>query len=1117
MPGGSLMSLAAFKGHAHLVPCLLNAGLHVDSKGTFSYTPLQIAVHFGLDDVVGVLINAKADVDAADQHGVTSLHLAARRGRSTSARALIDAGANLDAQDNALRTPLHVSVLGESTEVMKLLLEAGCNYNALNNTSFTAMHVAALSGNEKAIQELCAAGLSPEERDELGLLPEEVAEAWGKHNTAWLLRKMPKSKDNSGPKPIRQMLRRSWEEYESEGEKTLSWVHQETLVFIKENIPENRDGHYQNPEGLTALHVAAKLGHTAIARVLMVSCGALPGVLTYDCQTPADLARQAGHRDLAKIITDADQPQAEDAAPVLYKKLLTVISAGDDVMAAYHLLRSGAPLEPVGDFYTSALVLAITCNRPRILSLLVAAGAPLTTCSGGLSLLQVAWRSHDVTVRVRVLVTRHFLHALQAENHRVRPEDYVLSEGIAHLVKSLRGETPWQTSWPIQSHTDLTSLMVLAATNNCPLTASFLRQAGGKAFLQDQFGKTPLHAALDTYNWNLATLMVKNIGACMYIPDSSGRLPVDMLPSQHRNQLELDIFRQERQQLEELVEKAKDKEDMDQLQEVLDEFDSLFTRYCANPAIAKTRLPSTASPQEHAIHAYGLLVSCRRGLLQLAYLLVTVGGLNVDTVLDGTHDSTGLHEAASHGNSGCLVLLLSLGASAIKQDRYKHTPAHFAAMFGHNTTYQQLEVFMRKHQPVSKAGTTPTDIVFNFKEYLHRYLKTDIDSGETFVFNQPSEAIKKLLNLTNIRDLTRQLDDIRVDFCKGEAKQVKDGVIKEVQNILDEVSSIDKLYEGELITVGSSSDGTRLYAPDEYDLSVVLSNVPEIRIEIIEQDAHQTALSGHRLRLRVKTDHPSLHGKNLINNFYELVRSCLEKHTIKCSHLSLVPPGVTRTQVGIAIAFAWQGKEYPLLLIGIDLVPVLAVPWPAEVSRPPLTPESINQVYLSNTADGEWRCSFAGAEAEVLKQLDSQERRVYLACKTLLSYLKADPWMPREVKANYTWWDSRKWKIMIPAGFAMKNSFLNQLQRKREEKNKWRDEDLIQIIITILRDMCQDFCDPTNKIESLVPAKIHAYFGGEFEKPKTGEGAPEIIKILRELEKPQNKPENESWSWCSLL
>ncbi|KAK8719873.1 hypothetical protein OTU49_013713, partial [Cherax quadricarinatus] len=200
---------------------------------------------------------------------------------STSARALIDAGANLDAQDNALRTPLHVSVLGEATEVMKLLLEAGCNYNALNNTSFTAMHVAALSGNEKAIQELCAAGLSPEERDELGLLPEEVAEAWGKHNTAWLLRKMPKSKDNSGPKPIRQMLRRSWEEYESEGEKTLSWVHQETLVFIKENIPENRDGHYQNPEGLTALHVAAKLGHTAIARVLMDSCGALPGVLTY--------------------------------------------------------------------------------------------------------------------------------------------------------------------------------------------------------------------------------------------------------------------------------------------------------------------------------------------------------------------------------------------------------------------------------------------------------------------------------------------------------------------------------------------------------------------------------------------------------------------------------------------------------------------------------------------------------------------------------------------------------------------------------------------------------------------------------------------------------------------
>nr|XP_045599441.1 serine/threonine-protein phosphatase 6 regulatory ankyrin repeat subunit B-like [Procambarus clarkii] len=1121
VPGGSLLTLAAYRGCTSVVPVLLSAGHHVDSKGAFPYTPLQVAVHCGHQQIVTTLIDAHADVNAKDQHGVTSLHLAARRARTSCARALINAGADLDAQDSALRTPLHVSVLSystDNTEVMKLLLDAGCNYRALNNTAFTAMHVAALSGNEKAVQELCMAGLNPEERDEFGLLPEDIAEAWGKHNTAWLLRKMPQRTKRTSPKPILQMLKRSWDEYEAEGVKTLSWVHDGNFVLIKENVPENRDGHYQDSEGLTALHWAAKLGHKIMVHTLIDTCGAVPSVVTYDGQTPADLARMASHEDLASTIMEATHPQAGVSAPALYKELLMVISAGDDVAEASRLLRSGAPLEPVGDFYTSALVLAVTCNRPRILSLLVAAGAPLTTCSGGLSLLQLAWRSHDVTIRLRVLVTRHFLHALQAEERRVRPQDSALREGIDHLVTSLRGETPWQTSWPLQADTDHTSLMVSAATNNCPLTASFLRQAGAKSFLQDQSGITPLHAALDAHHWDLARLMVKHIGACLYIPDSSGRLPLDMLPAHHRTQVEEGIYHHEKQQLEDLIERMKDKEEKDQLHAVLEDYTSLFTRYRATPTLAQGPPASEATPQQHTVRAYGLLVCCRRGLLQLAYLLVTVGGLSVDSVVDATHDSTALHQAASHGVSGCLALLLSLGASALKRDRYGHTPSHFAAMFGHSTTYQQLEVFLANHEPVSKAGTTPSAISTNFTDYLHRYLKSETDQGEDLVFSQPSEAIQKLLNLANIKDIATQVDEIKVNFKKGEAKKVQEVVTREVQNIMDRVSAVDRLYEGELITVGSSSDGTRLYAPDEYDLSVVLSNIPEIKVEIVEQSAYHAALSGHRLRVRVKTDHPSLQGKTLINNFYELVKQCLETHTIESSQLSLVPPGVTRTQVGVALTLAWQGKEYPLLLIGIDLVPVVTIPWPAEVSRPPLTPANIKQVYLSNTADGEWRCSFAGAEAKVLSQLDSQERRVYVACKTLLSHLKAEPWMPREVKANYTWWDSRKWKIMIPAGFAVKNSFLNQLQRKREEKREWRDEDLLDVIITILRDMCQDFSDPTTAVESLVPTKVYAYFGGEFEKPKTGEGAPEIIKILKEIQQQDTSP--KSWLpnlYCSIL
>lgn len=70
------------------------------------------------------------------------------------------------------------------------------------------------------------------------------------------------------------------------------------------------------------------------------------------------------------------------------------------------LLTIGAPLQATQSVYPEALVLAISCNRPRIVTLLAAAGAPLTTISSGLSLLQVAWLTPDATVRVKVLITR---------------------------------------------------------------------------------------------------------------------------------------------------------------------------------------------------------------------------------------------------------------------------------------------------------------------------------------------------------------------------------------------------------------------------------------------------------------------------------------------------------------------------------------------------------------------------------------------------------------------------------------------------------------------------------------------------------------------------------------
>ncbi|XP_069158433.1 uncharacterized protein [Procambarus clarkii] len=646
----------------------------------------------------------------------------------------------------------------------------------------------------------------------------------------------------------------------------------------------------------------------------------------------------------------------------MYEQLLGVISLCDDIEQAIQLLWSGASLEPLGCWSVSPLCLAVTSNRCRITTLLLAAGAPLTTTSHGLNLLTLAWCSPDVTLRLQVTITRS-------------------------------------------------------------------------------------------------------------------------------------IYNKERNKLQDLQEKTKHPSDKKQVQEILDVQKTLFTRYLKKTTWAK-KIAEAIRFRVWSTGPQALLVASRSGLQQLIYLLVKVGGLAVDTLVDPTGATTALHQAAAHGKSGCVLLLLSLGAQPLLPDRYGHTPPHLAAMFGHQHTYQLLAEFIMEPQPSCRAGTTPQDVFRHFSQYLQKYnIRGTVSSADSeHINNDPTEAAMNLLRRIDLRNLVRDLEKTTVDFTMREAQEVKDEVMRELQQITENVSN--KTFRGELRLSGSAADGTRLYCPDEFDVNFVLQKLSGVKVKVIQQTEKDVLASGHKLKVKIKTKNSSLHGNNLVTKFYDRVGKCLKNYTIGDKRLSLVPPGLTRTQVGVALSLAWQGSEYPLLLVSVDLVPVVVVPWPEEISRPPLTPDSSQIIQLSNTEDGSWRCSLAATEVEVLQQLEPQERRVFLTCKTLLSRLKAEPWMPRHVKNQFFWWDSRNWKVPTPAGFCLKNSFLRQLQRKREQGIDWHEQDILIIVKSVFRDMCHEMVDPSTGVESLVPAKVNAYFGGDCEKPKMGEGAPEIVSYL---------------------
>lgn len=75
----------------------------------------------------------------------------------------------------------------------------------------------------------------------------------------------------------------------------------------------------------------------------------------------------------------------------------------------------------------------------------------------------------------------------------------------------------------------LTTFMTAAARANCPLVVTFLRLAGAWPFFSvSSSGATPLHTAIRAGHVTLVEAMVRDLGASLYIPNTTGQFPRDM-------------------------------------------------------------------------------------------------------------------------------------------------------------------------------------------------------------------------------------------------------------------------------------------------------------------------------------------------------------------------------------------------------------------------------------------------------------------------------------------------------------------------------------------------------------------------------------------------------------
>ncbi|XP_063857454.1 serine/threonine-protein phosphatase 6 regulatory ankyrin repeat subunit A-like isoform X4 [Scylla paramamosain] len=993
---GSLVGVAASKGHHHLLRCLLQAGLSIEGGGTTDTTPLMEAAGKGHTQTVKALLTLGANPLATDSKERMALHYAALRGQQQCVAALTPVTPPTPAHLEAY-TPVHAASYHGHLEVLEQLAGAGWPLTARDSDGDTPLHHAAEGGSVTCLRWLVNRGGDPRVQNKRGHTPLDMAVQFGRHEVeTWLVKNGGAAVRNEDQR-VEEV--RIWRRMDENNHNTVLSFMTEGNEAHMSLIPETYDGHMLNREGLTPLHAAALRGASSRVVEALLRRGVSPHVITPDNMTPADLARQEGHHPVIK---------------------------------------------------------GLQCHR----------------CE------------------------QAYCCRLRVEQRRLVEVSRALVEGISNLLEDIEGSTPWLAAWRSGEDTDhasLSDLLAKAAAANCPVTAAFLQSAGAWPFFSQASGGSALHAALDAGHQTMAEALIRDLGGCPYVPDTHGRLPVHMMSDEERQRLEQRLFEEEQEKLKDLEllqkadrEKAAARTALD-VQKVL--FDSHKNGEDKNVSAGDGRA--------------ALLLAARKGLLQLTHLLLREGRRPVDEVVDDTCGTTALHQAASHGQDGCVALLLSAGANTQQRDSYGQTPRLLAAMFGHTSTADLLAQQDVQDVPC-RAGTTAKQVTRGFEAYLQLYEKYAHDPLTPFDRHNPDGVTRKLMKCIRVGKLQQEAQRVAVDLSEGEALQIHEAVMAELKVIMDNVSAADPTYRGDLRLAGSSRDGSKLYAPDEFDVNIVIHG-DDVGVNVSERRKEEALLKG-RLQISVKTDNPNLKGNSFMANLYKKVHRCLAGHTLQDERLSLVPPGLTSTQVGVALALAWQGREYPLLLVGVDLVPVLEVPWLEQIPRPFLTPGDTTTMQLSNAADGSWRCSFALTEAKVLGTLSPAERQLQLMGKLLLSRLKAERWMPRHKKSFCTWFATREWNIPVPSGFCFKNAFLRWLEyRRRGERHHakqlaaGREGNPARWLVQVFRLMC---ADPEESRERLTTQNSSAYFGGDCEGRKPGDGAPVIVQCLEEdLEK----------------
>ncbi|CAG2203696.1 unnamed protein product [Mytilus edulis] len=135
---------------------LLGAGVDINCL-FYGWTPLQVAIQEGNEDIGVFLIEKGCDYNFHDRHSVTPFEDAVNRNLSKIVGALISKGVKPDEPLSTGNLAICVAAEKSYKELLQTLINGGASVNSVNNEGATPLYIASKEGHSGLIQTLLCA------------------------------------------------------------------------------------------------------------------------------------------------------------------------------------------------------------------------------------------------------------------------------------------------------------------------------------------------------------------------------------------------------------------------------------------------------------------------------------------------------------------------------------------------------------------------------------------------------------------------------------------------------------------------------------------------------------------------------------------------------------------------------------------------------------------------------------------------------------------------------------------------------------------------------------------------------------------------------------------------